>query len=104
MKNPLNDIETYFYGVGYNDTADRWDSAMLELSKLLEVVESSERAYTVNLSEIIEKRLGELEKADLFICCSLDAIMNDMTCILAGHVSEEWLEKFAKVLRGRKDD
>lgn len=98
------DIEVYFYGVGYvtddDGTVDRWDKAMLSLSKLLEVVESSDDGYTVNLSEVIENKLDELERADLFIRCNIDAIMDDMMNILSGNVSEEWLEKFVAVLKG----
>lgn len=103
------DIEVYFYGIGYvtddDGTVDRWDKAMLSLSKLLEVVESSDDGYTVNLSEVIENRLDELERADLFIRCNIYAIMDDMMNILSGNVSEEWLEKFVAVLKeGAEND
>ena len=103
------DIEVYFYGIGYvtdeDGTVDRWDKAMLSLSKLLEVVESSDDGYTVNLSEVIENKLNELETVDLFFNCNIDAIMDDMTYILAGNVSEKWLEKFVAVLKkGAEND
>ena len=103
------DIEIYFYGIGYvtdvDGTIDRWDKALLSLSKLVEVVESSDNGYTVNLSEVIENKLNELEVADLFFDCNIDAIMDDMMNILAGNVSEEWLEKFVAVLKeGAEND
>lgn len=91
------DIESYFY----NDEADDdWQISMLELAKLLDVIEVKERGVVVNLSEVIEKKLNELKEADLFIKCNIDSIMNDIQNILAGYVSEEWFKEFVDVLGG----
>lgn len=49
----------------------------------------------VNLSEIIEMKLPELKKADLL---QANDKMDDIDSILAGNVSEKWLEKFVNVL------
>ena len=91
------DIESYFY----NDEADDdWQTSMLELAKLLDVIEIKERGVVVNLSEVIEKKLNELKEANLFIKCNIDSIMNDIQNILAGYVSEEWFKEFVDVLGG----
>ena len=91
------DIESYFY----NDEADDdWQTSMLEVAKLLDVIEVKERGVVVNLSEVIEKKLNELKEADLFIKCNIDSIMNDIQNILAGYVSEEWFKEFVDVLGG----
>ena len=92
------DMETYFY----NDEADDdWQTSMLELAKLLDVIEVKEYGVVVNLSEVIEKKLNELKEADLFIKCNIDSIMNDIQNILAGYVSEEWFKEFVDVLGGK---
>lgn len=91
------DTESYFY----NDEADDdWQTSMLELAKLLDVIEVKEYGVVVNLSEVIEKKLNELKEADLFIKCNIDSIMNDIQNILAGYVSEEWFKEFVDVLGG----
>jgi len=77
------DVETYFY----------------ELAKLLTVSEFSSDGVVVNMAEVIEKKLPELKKADLFIRCNIDAIMDDIDNILAGCVSETWLTEFVNVLK-----
>ena len=87
------DLEVYFY----KDEKDRWDKAMAELAKLLTVTEVGRNGVTVNLSEIIEKKIDKLDK--LFISTDIDDIMYDMENILAGNVPESWLEKFVKELR-----
>ena len=89
------DIETYFYKTAGRD---KWDKAMNELAKLLTISRFSRDGLTVNLYEVIEKKLPQLEKADLFKVCKIDWIMNDLDSILAGNVSESWLEKFVEVL------
>ena len=92
------DIESYFY----NDEADDdWQTSMLELAKLLDVIEVKKYGIVVNLSEVIEKKLNELKEADLFIKCNIDSIMNDMQNILSGYVSEEWFKEFVDVLGGK---
>ena len=89
------DIESYFY----NDEADDdWQTSMLELAKLLDVIEVKEYGVVVNLSEVIEKKTNELKEADLFIKCNIDSIMNDIQNILAGYVSEKWFKEFVEIL------
>ena len=90
------DMETYFYKT---DGKDKWDKAMNDLAKLLTISRFSKDGLVVNLAEVIEKKLPQLEKADLFIVCKIDWIMNDIDNILAGNVSENWLEKFVEALR-----
>ena len=91
------DMETYFYNCADND----WDMALLELAKKLKVVEyvtNSAGGVTVNLYEVIERSIPALEKADLFIDCSIEPIMDNMMSILSGNVSAKWLVKFADAL------
>ena len=90
------DMETYFYG-GKPD--DKWDKVMFDLSKLLTIEEIRNNGVTVNLSEIIENKLENLNKADLFIRCDIDSIMDDIDNILAGNVSENWMEQFVAALK-----
>ena len=92
------DIETYFYKT---DGKDKWDRTMNELAKLLTVFDFGKNGVTVNLSEIIEKKIPQLEKADLFYECTVDSIMDGINPILAGNVSENWLEKFVEILKGK---
>ena len=91
------DIESYFY----NDEADGddWQTSMLELSKLLDVIKIKERGVVVNLSEVIENKLKELKEADLFRRCTTDLIMDSMEGILSGGVGEEWFKEFVDVLK-----
>lgn len=90
------DMETYFYG-GKPD--DKWDNAMSDLSKLLTIEEIRNNGITVNLSEIIESKIDSLDKAELFIRCDIDSIMDDIDNILAGNVSENWMEQFVAALK-----
>lgn len=89
------DMETYFYG---GEPEDEWDKAMSDLSKLLTVEEIKNNGVTVNLSEIIESKTDKLDKANLFIECDIDSIMDDIDNILAGNVSKEWMEEFVVAL------
>ena len=89
------DMETYFYG---GELEDKWDKVMSDLSKLLTVEEIRNNCVTVNLSEIIENKIDKLDKANLFIECDIDSIMDDIDNILAGNVSEEWTEEFITAL------
>ena len=91
------DMEVYFYG-GKNAN-DKWDKLLKDLSKKLTVKRIGiNGAVTVNLSDVIEKNLDNLTKADLFIDNDLDSIMVDMENILAGNVSGNWMEKFVECL------
>ena len=89
------DMETYFYG-GKPD--DAWDKAMSDLSRLLTITEIRSGGVIVNLSEIIENKLDSLDKTNLFIRCDIDSIMDDIDNILAGNVSENWMEQFVVAL------
>ena len=89
------DLETYFYKT---DGKDKWDKAMNDLAKLLTISRFSKDGLVVNLAEVIEKKIPQLEKADLFIKCKIEPIMYDIDNILAGCVSEGWLEKFVEAL------
>jgi len=93
------DVETYFYKADNEENMDEWEKANYELAKLLTVSEFSSDGVVVNMAEVIEKKLPELKKADLFIRCNIDAIMDDIDNILAGCVSETWLTEFVNVLK-----
>lgn len=95
------DMETYFYS-DFDKEDNKWQVGMLELAKLLTIKKINKRGVTVDLSAIIENKIDELDKADLFIECDIDEIMYDMDNILAGCVSEEWLLKFVSVLKADK--
>ena len=88
------DMETYFYKEA---SGDEWDNAMRDLSKLLEVVSTSQYGVYVNLSRLIESKIDKLD--DLFNVCEIDDIMGSMDLILAGNVSEKWLIRFVKALK-----
>ena len=92
------DIETYFYKYESNNNLRLWNESMKKLSQLLTVKKIYSHAIAVNLSDIIEKKLLALEKANLFNYCDIDSIMEDIDKILAGNVSEKWLEKFVNIL------
>lgn len=88
------DIETYFY----KEDGDAWDKAKNDFAKLLTITSFGNDGVIVNMTEVIENKLPELKKSDLFIRCNIDAIMDDIENILAGYVSESWLEKFVEAL------
>ena len=90
------DMEVYFYG---GKPADKWDKVMSNLSKMLTIEEIKNNGVTVNLSQIIENKLDSLDKADLFIRCDIDSIMDDIDNILAGNVSENWMGQFVAALK-----
>lgn len=90
------DIESYFYN---DESDDDWQTSMLELAKLLKVTEVKERGVIVNLSDVIENKLDELKKAELFRRCTVDSIMDSMEGILSGYVSEEWMKEFVDILK-----
>lgn len=89
------DMETYFYKT---EGKDKWDKAMNDLAKLLTISRFGKDGLVVNLYEVIEKKIPQLEKADLFNVCKIDWIMNDLDAILAGNVSEDWFAEFVEVL------
>jgi hypothetical protein len=89
------DVETYFY----RENSNAWDKAMNEFAKLLTVTSFGNGGVTVNMAEVIEKKLPQLEEADLFIFCDIDSIMDDIDSVLAGNVDEEWLTEFTDALK-----
>ena len=89
------DMETYFYG---GKPKQKWDTSMCNLSKLLTVTEIKKNGITVNFSEVIENKISELEEAGLFNNCDIESIMEEIEDIMAGYVSERWMEKFVEVL------
>lgn len=92
------DIEVYFYKNDDNEEMDSWDKSMEKLSKLLTVNSISKNGVIVNLSELIESKLENLGKANLFIETDIDLIMDSIESIISGNVSEKWMEKFVKAL------
>lgn len=91
------DVEMYFYSG--MDEDDEWDKQISELSKLLTIVTIHPTGVTVNYSEVIEKHLADLDKADLFHKCDIDSIMNSINAIMSGYVSEDWMKKFVDTLK-----
>ena len=90
------DMETYFYSD--RDKVSKWQSSLLKLSKLLTIIEIRSDGVVVNLSDVIENKIDKLNESDLFIICNIEAIMCDIDNILAGYVSEEWLQNFVDIL------
>ena len=72
---------------------------MNDLAKLLTISRFSKEGLVVNLAEVIENKILNLKKSNLFIVCKTDYIMNDIDLILAGNVSEEWLTEFVNILK-----
>lgn len=89
------DMEVYFY----NQTDDAWDRAMMDLASKLNIVDVRNDGVIVDLYDLVERNNEALEASGLFYDPDTDAIMEDMDNILAGYVSEEWLEKFVSCLR-----
>lgn len=90
------DIEVYFYN---DKPEDKWDEVMCNLSHLLTIKEIRKNGVIVNLSEVIENKIKNLDEANLFIECDIDSIMDNIDSILAGNVSENWIEKFVDALK-----
>lgn len=93
------DIEVYFYKPDDYNNLDLWDKSMVELSKLLEISSFENSGVTVNLSKVIERKISQLSKTDLFITCDIDEIMNGIEAIISGNVPEEWMNEFVNVLK-----
>lgn len=89
------ELEVYFYGT--DEPTDDWDKSMMELAKLLNVVETSFDGVTVDLYELVEKHLDNLK--GLFTELDIYTIMEDMEAILAGNVSDKWFGKFVEALK-----
>lgn len=80
------DMESYFY----NDVPDdEWSLAMEDLSKLVIVTKIiKDNVVEVDFSGLIEKKLDNIKKTDLFIKDTVDAIMGCLHEVLSGYVSE----------------
>lgn len=91
------DIEIYFYG-GVMNSTDIWEKLMGELSKKLTIVEIGTNGISVNFSNLIENNLKNIENENLFIKNYIDNIMADIPSILAGNVSEQWMQRFINCL------
>lgn len=90
------DMESYFY----NDVPDdEWSLAMEDLSKLLTVTKIIKDSVEVNFSELIESKMDNIKKTDLFEECDIDEIMENLDYIIAGNVSEKWMCKFVEALK-----
>ena len=95
------DYDVEFYVERYDEGDDVWNNAMIDICKCLEIIKIGEIGIVTNFCDVVEAKLEELDKADLFIECDIDSIMCDMDNILAGYVSENWLRKFADILLGK---
>lgn len=96
------DIETYFYNPSDPEKPDEWESAMLELAKLLPInnsVEPDIDEIIVDLGQLIMCHLETIKKADLFNTTDIDEIVESMPSILSGNVSQEWMNKFINILK-----
>ena len=91
------DMETYFYHM--DAPGDTWDRSMEKLQKLLAVKEVCGKGVVVDLWGLIEYNHEALIEEGLFHSGDVGRIMGNMEGIFAGHVSEEWLERFASVLK-----
>lgn len=91
------DMEAYFY----NDVPDdEWSLAMEDLAKLVIVTNIDvDNIVEVDFSGLIERKLNNIKKTDLFIKDEVDAIMGCLHEVLSGYVSEKWLRKFVEALK-----
>ena len=88
------DMEVYFYG----GESTGWNKLMFRFAKLLTINKITSYGVTVNLSDVIEKHMNQLKKADLFTEYDIEIIMLEMEKILSGNVSESWTRKFIECL------
>lgn len=91
------DMESYFY----NDIPDdEWGLAMEELSKLVTVTKViKDDVVECDFTGLIEKKLDNIKKSDLFIKDTVNAIMGGLHNIISGYVSEKWLQEFVEALK-----
>ena len=90
------DMEVYFYA---DKPDDDWNKAIEDLSKLLTITKIIKDSVEVNFSELIELKMDNIKKADLFGNYDIDEIMENLNYIIAGNVSEKWMCKFVKALK-----
>ena len=96
------DIEIYFYNPSDPENPDEWETAMLEIAKLLPInnsVEPDINEIIVDLGQLIMCHLETIKKTDLFSTNNIDEIVESMPNILAGNVSQEWIDEFINVLK-----
>lgn len=89
------DIETYFYS-DKPDSDDRWGKSMWELAEILDIVQIDTNGVVVNLADVIKNNVYKL--TELFESYNIDDIMADIPNILAGNVSENWMERFIDIM------
>ena len=82
------DMEVYFYA---DKPDDDWNKAIEDLSKLLTITKIIKDSVEVNFSELIELKMDNIKKADLFGNYDIDEIMENLNYIIAGNVSEKWM-------------
>lgn len=75
-----------------------WDEYIAEICKELTVRKIDNNVVFVNLSEVIEKHLEQIAKANLFHWNDVDMIMMGIGKVFAGYVGENWLKKFMEAL------
>lgn len=90
------DMEVYFYA---DKPDDDWNKAIEDLSKLLTITKIIKDSVEVNFSELIELKMDNIKKADLFGNYDIDEIMENLNYIIAGNVSEKWMYKFVEALK-----
>lgn len=90
------DMEVYFYS---DKPDDDWNKAIEDLSKLLTITKIIKDSVEVNFSELIELKMDNIKKVDLFGDYDIDEIMENLNYIIAGNVSEKWMRKFVEALK-----
>lgn len=100
------DVEFYFYNEDDAEAEnDLWDSTMLRLSKLLEVVEvvdgepGMREGVVVDMYGLIEKHLAQLKAAHIIGKRTDTAdVVENMEMILAGNLTEKEFDEFVSAL------
>ena len=91
------DTETYVYN---SQPSDKWDELIIELEKMVDVVEvKSWGTVVVDFTKLLESKIDKISKADLFRNNEIEDLVCTMDGIISGNVSESWLEKFIEILK-----
>lgn len=97
-----NVYDVLFYAYPEKDGAEDEDlffRASDKLYKIFEIVDiTSDGTVICDLTSMIRLHQPQLEAAHLFRDSSVGAIMEDMHAIMAGYVSEDWMDEFATIL------
>lgn len=104
----IHDVDYYTECYFYSDfeSSDRFDKAIIELSKLLSVREIVEyedgnpSELTCDINGLIEMHIDDLKRHELFRSYDIDDIMDCWDAIISGNVSERWMEEFVNALKG----